>query len=865
MATVYLAEDLRHERKVALKVLKPELAAVVGAERFLAEIKTTANLQHPHILPLHDSGEADGFLYFVMPYIEGESLRERLDRDHQLPVDEAVAIATKVAGALQVAHEQGVTHRDIKPANILLSKGEPLVSDFGIALAVGAAGGGRLTETGLSLGTPHYMSPEQATGDQNVGPQTDSYALGCVLYEMLVGEPPYTGPNAQAVLGQIITAEAVSATKKRASVPANVDATIRKALEKLPADRFSSAQDFAGALANGRFRHGDEAASWRSLWNPLSMGATGVAAVAVGLFLIAVGPGIGVLGRLSEVEESGGARGAGTVGFRIAGDYANLLARSVAISADGAHIAHSTTRTPLAVRSLDESDTQVELQPNGAQPFFSPDGEWIGFFEFETLSRISITGGAPSTIASLNARVLGGSWGNDGIIVFATTLGLYRVSDEGGEPELLAAPDPQAGELYYAWPQVLPGGRALLFTIVTQGSESDAEAIVATLDIESREQSVLLRGGSGGRYASTGHLVYSAGARLHAVGFDVGALEVRGEPVPLSIEDVQMIRGVAADFDVSADGTLVYIPADAPSALRTLVWVDRDGREEQVSVPPLRYVYPRISRDGGQVAVDVNVAGERDIHIWDFERGSMSRLTNSPTEDFLAHWSVDGRRVFFNSNRNGTISIFSRASDGSGQAELLFETASTQFLVGLTPDGDRLLVGQVRQGASDLDIVSMTLQEPVRVETLLSTEYREMNPDVSPDGNWLAYQSDASGQFEVYVGAFPDVARERRIISTDGGADPLWAPSGDELFYRAPTGEMMAAAVRLTPDFEVGEVTEAFPQGGPTPMDFGGRGYDVSPTDGRFLMTQPVEPTEGNGIMVVVNWFQELTERVPIP
>ena len=250
MTTVYLAEDLRHERKVALKVLKPELAAVVGAERFLAEIKTTANLQHPHILALYDSGEADGFLFFVGPFVGGESLRDRLDREKQLPVDDAIRIATEVADALDYAHRQGVIHRDIKPGNILLHEGRVLVADFGIALAVGAAGGGRLTETGLSLGTPHYMSPEQATGDQNVGPQTDTYALGCVLYEMLVGEPPYTGPNAQAVLGQIIIADPVSAAKKRASIPPNVDAAIRKVLEKLPADRFGSTQEFSHALGD---------------------------------------------------------------------------------------------------------------------------------------------------------------------------------------------------------------------------------------------------------------------------------------------------------------------------------------------------------------------------------------------------------------------------------------------------------------------------------------------------------------------------------------------------------------------------------------------------------------------------------------
>ena len=274
MATVYLAKDLKHERKVALKVLKPELAAVVGAERFLAEIKTTANLTHPNILPLHDSGEADSFLYYVMPYIEGESLRDRLDREHQLPVDEAVKITTDLAEALDYAHRNKIIHRDIKPANIMLHEGRPLIADFGIALAVGAAGGGRLTETGLSLGTPFYMSPEQATGDQAVGASTDTYALGVVLYEMLVGDPPYPGTTAQAVLGKIIAGKPVSATDERPSIPANVDAVIRKALEKLPADRFASAQEFVRALGDEHFRYREEVVgvdgAAASPWNTLT-------------------------------------------------------------------------------------------------------------------------------------------------------------------------------------------------------------------------------------------------------------------------------------------------------------------------------------------------------------------------------------------------------------------------------------------------------------------------------------------------------------------------------------------------------------------------------------------------------------------
>jgi len=283
MAVVYLAEDLRHHRKVALKVLKPELAAVVGAERFLTEIETTANLQHPHILPLFDSGEASGFLFYVMPFVEGESLREKLDREHQLPVDEALGIASDLAEALDYAHRHGVIHRDIKPANILMHEGRPLIADFGIALAVGAAGGARLTETGLSVGTPYYMSPEQATGDISVGPPSDIYALGCVLYEMLVGEPPYTGSTAQAVLGRIIQGRPVSLTEQRQSIPANVEAAVRKALEKLPADRFTVASELGKALSDASFRHGEVAGAQAGpaarSWKRVAIGAGALAVV----------------------------------------------------------------------------------------------------------------------------------------------------------------------------------------------------------------------------------------------------------------------------------------------------------------------------------------------------------------------------------------------------------------------------------------------------------------------------------------------------------------------------------------------------------------------------------------------------------
>ena len=409
MATVYLADDLKHERKVALKVLKPELAAAVGAERFLAEIKTTANLQHPHILPLHDSGEADGFLYYVMPYVQGDTLMDRLGREQQLPVDDAVQIATDIAEALDYAHRQGVIHRDIKPANVLMLEGKPVISDFGIALAVGAAGGGRLTETGLSLGTPHYMSPEQATGDQAVGSATDTYALGSVLYEMLVGEPPYPGTTAQAVLGKIIAGKPVSATEHRPSTPANVDATVRKALEKLPADRFTSAQDFAKALGDEHFRYGETVVGATAgdvrLWKRLSLGLAGIATVLAAAF------GWAVLRPASP-------RPVTRVSVVIPEEQIfNPLRGDLDLSSDGSFWVYRGVaeggQAQLWLRRSDALEaTLIRGAGDGNHPAISPDGQELAFGRSGEIWVITLPDGVPQMLAPFSSGVPG--WSPDG-------------------------------------------------------------------------------------------------------------------------------------------------------------------------------------------------------------------------------------------------------------------------------------------------------------------------------------------------------------------------------------------------------------------------------------------------------------------
>ena len=447
------------------KVLKPELAAVVGAERFLAEIKTTANLQHPHILPLFDSGEADSFLFYVMPFVEGETLQDRIDREKQLPVDEAVRIATAVANALQTAHGQGIIHRDIKPANILLSRGEPLITDFGIALAIGAAGGGRLTETGLSLGTPYYMSPEQATGDQAVGSSTDAYALGSVLYEMLVGDPPYAGNTAQAVLGKIIAGDPVSAAKHRPSVPANVDAVIRCALEKLPADRFTSAQEFVRALDDPGFRRGGEAArgvaAGAGVWNTSSIAFASLAlvfALGFGWLLLRPDPPQPVSRQLLSTE--------GWAGLE------TVFGRLVALAPDGSSMILPLDDSQLGLKMRGSTEiTPIPGTEGGRHVVYSPDGQWIAYSVGTDLFKRSLVGGSPVRLAEdLATGTLGLAWLDDRTILYEQNVGaeepeggrrrIVQIPDDGGEPLVVFWPETDIGEgsrFTPIWVRGLPG------------------------------------------------------------------------------------------------------------------------------------------------------------------------------------------------------------------------------------------------------------------------------------------------------------------------------------------------------------------------------------------------------------------------
>jgi len=835
MASVYLAQDLKHNRQVAIKVLKPELAAMVGAERFLAEIETTANLQHPHILPLFDSGEADGFLYYVMPYVAGESLEDRLEREKQLPVGEALGIAVKVAGALQAAHDRGVIHRDIKPANILLQDGEPLVADFGIALAVQEAGGGRLTETGLSLGTPYYMSPEQAMADRKPDARSDLYSLACVTYEMLAGDPPHTASTAQAVVAKILTQDPAPVSEARRSVPGHVDQALQKALERLPADRFTRVADFAAALqgtlsATARTRRPASEASRRpSVRTWLLAGSSwGVAALALAIALW--GP-LGTEPRPVSRFNVGFAPGQG---LELSG-----LGQHLAVSPDGATLVYTgegASGGQLWSKARDELAPRVIPGTQGAfNPFFSPDGRDIGFTSDllgRALKVVSLQGGVPRTVIGELGQS-GATWASDGYIYFdANTGGLQRVRPDGSGLETVMPLDSAASEVGVAWPQVLPGNRVALVR-VRRETELAGDFRIVAVRIATGERADVVRGVSA-RYGA-GHLLFvTADGTLQAAPFDERALALAGPPVTLA-RDVRVAGTYAgADFTSSGDGTLYYV-AGSPGLASKLQWVARDGTAVPVDTAwhedgDIRGV--ALSPDGNRVAMELARAASTGIDIWikELPAGPLRRLTADAAPDTRPSWSGDGRSVFFLSERVVPTSVFVRRADGTGTDSLIFSPGASSIDEAYpSGDGRWLLV------SSDEDISGIETGPDATPRPLVATPAAERSPQLSPDGRWLAYASAASGRWEVYVRPFPDVDRGLWQISADGGVEPRWSHSGKELFFRALSSlDMMVAGVEGTPTFHHEAPRTLFRTDAAAGFSY--PRYDVSPDDQRFLM-----------------------------
>ncbi len=850
MATVYLAADPRHERRVALKVLKRELAAVVGAERFLAEIRTTANLQHPHILPLHDSGEADGFLFYVMPYVEGESLREKLDREHQLRVEEAVRIASDLAEALDHAHRHGVIHRDLKPANILLLDGRPVLADFGIALAVSAGGGGRLTETGLSLGTPHYMSPEQATGDQSVGPATDLYALGCVLYEMLVGEPPYTGSTPQAVLGRIITGEVPSARKHRTSVPVNVDAAISRALEKVPADRFASGEELARGLKDHAFRYGAQALATGRAEGRRAAPA-GLTAVFAVLAIVALWgwlrptasspPGVATRSRLTGLDIGGG----GGWGLAISPD-GRWIAAVGAVELDG-----GGQGSVLYVRSAEDVEwRRLPGTGEASNPSFSPDGQSLAFDVSGSIMRVGVTGGPVLPIA------LGSSphWGLDGNIVYSAGGSLYRVRATGGEPELLFGSD----TIRVFRPHILPNERAVVF-----GTSAATDSRIVVLEVETSQVREVVPAGNDPRYVPTGHLIYGhADGVLMGVSFDPETVETSGSPVVL-LPELSVYTGGASQFAVSEGGTLIYDVGSGGGSAgpRTLVEVSLQGVESPLPLSAAAMDGPRYSPAGDKIAYGDRSGGE--LRIYDVATGANPQFA---TGGYPA-WSPSGDHLYFSAT-TPVSDVYRRPVDGREETRALWSRPGGEYVsdVGV---GDSILVVRENHltGGRNLLLVKQAADAPV-FDDFLTAEWNETNGSISPDGRWIAYQSDETGDYRVYVHSFP-VITGRHSVSPARGAEPVWSPDGRTLYYRDGS-RFMAVEVTTEPDFSVSAPRALFDRPEYARYVNPGlqRNWDIHPDGSRFVMVKSAVQDGGvapsSEVYIVTDWFEELRERMGV-
>ena len=840
MATVYLATDLRHERQVAIKVLKPQLSAIIGAERFLNEIRVTANLQHPHILALYDSGAADGLLYYVMPYVEGESLRERLEREKQLGVEESVAITCAVASALHYADRHGVVHRDIKPANILLHDGEPLVADFGIALALTNAGGDRLTETGLSLGTPFYMSPEQATGDHLVDGRSDLYSLACVAYEMLTGDPPHTGPTTQAVLARIVTERPAPVTEARPSTPAHVAATLRKALEKLPADRFHTAADFAGALTTPGLaprapEAGPEPARRRLNW--------GVAAV-----LVAGALGLGIaLGRATRAPSVTAGLGRFAIPITPITSLATGFATQVAMPRDGsamAFVGRGPRGNQIFLRAMADSIPRAVRGTEGAQAaFFSADGRRIGFWTPQRLQWVPVEGGTPTLIAD-NAGVFA-TWTEEGQVVYVDVFGRsLRVAEaDGSSREVARTPDSQFQAI-----SALPGGRHVLVTLLAGGRNSTR--IVAVSLADGTMDDIGLTDVVMARYVDSGHVVYQrrTGGPLMAAPFDLRSLKVAGEGTAVA-PDARITFRVMAQWD-AAGSSLVYVPP-APAQL---VLVDRLGRETLLQGEPRTYHHPRFSPDGGRVALDITAPDARDLWIVDVRDRTMSRLTvgevaNDP------YWSPDGTQVAYTAVRGPLRSIFLRNADGVGGADSIHGDENDYSSGSWSPDGRALVVST----GMIAGLWTIPLDDSGRPSSVEGSRPTESYAALSRDGRWLAYVSDESGRQEVYVRPFPGPGG-RELVSVNGGSEPVWSRGGRELLYREDSGSgarLVAAAVRTSPTFEVVDRTPLFDLGDYLRSEDHAN-YDVHPDGSRFVM---VRSSAAGQIQVIRNWQAQLPAR----
>jgi serine/threonine-protein kinase len=848
MGVVWRALDTTLDREVAIKILPEAFAEQTDRlARFEREAKLLASLNHPNVATIHGLHEHEGLRFLAMELVPGEDLASRLSRG-PVVLEEALAFAGQIADALEAAHASGVVHRDLKPSNIRITPdGKVRVLDFGLAKAGEAPRTQAETDPSLSptvtsvgsvagviLGTAAYMSPEQARGAP-VDRRADTWAFGCVLYEMLAGRGAFKGETTSDTLAAVLRADP-DWNALPARTPPSIRRLLRRCLEKRPERRLHSAADARLEI--------DDAAS--EPIEPVS-GETGKAVgrrtwvpwlVALACAIVAA-VALGVVWKRSATTSREQLHVAVTLPQQLELHAAFAGGLIAALSPDGsrlAFVAREEDTIRLYLRSLDSPEIVAVPETESAwAPFFSPDGQWLAFFAKGKLKKVSVQGGTPVELCDApSAR--GASWAPDGTIVISPifTTGLARIPDAGGELEVLTVPDRTRNERTHRWPDVLPGGNAAIFTIGTLDRPGYYEdATIAVVDFASGRTRTLIEGGSIARYSPTGHLIYSREGSLLAVPFDADRLEVTGPPAPLLEGVARETTSGAVHFAVSRDGTLMYVPAGAPSPESTMVWVDREGRAETIMRTPAQYLAPRLSPDGTKLAVGVGPGlGDGDIWIHDLQHGKSTRLTFE--SDYVAPiWTPDGKRVVFGVTRGGSEGVAWKAADGS-DAEQMILRHSAEFVAepaSWVPGTDTIIYSTVG-GSGGYQIMATTLGEP-EPRSLVDGPGWDGGVSTSPDGRWMAYASDESGQFEVYVRPYPGPGGKWQL-STEGGKGPIWSRDGREIFY-TDGYKMMVVPVETEPTFSPGTPRKLFEYGfiravGPTPD------YDVAPDGKRFLM-----------------------------
>jgi len=860
MGEVYRATDTNLKRQVAIKVLPDAVAG--DAERlvrFQREAEVLAVLNHPSIAQIYGLEKSNAVTALVMELVEGPTLADRISHG-AIPLPDALPIAKQIAEALEAAHDQGIVHRDLKPANIKIrEEGTVKVLDFGLAKAGVAAADGHAvqlansptlsspaitTAPGLILGTAAYMAPEQAKG-RPADRRVDMWAFGCVLYEMLTGRQTFSGEDVTEVLAAVVRGEPDFSALPKATPPA-IETLIRRCLKKDPRQRLADASaarlDLDDAITGRADVSVDEPRARRPRYAPL------VVASLIGVTLL-TGAILGWTLR-PQPPPSPGIPARLEIALPL-GDQLDLFYNNLALSPDGRTVAYVASRegiSRLYVRALDSFEASPLDGTDGAfHPFFSPDARWLGFFAQGKMKKIRVGGGPVQEIVDAGPNG-GASWGVDGTIVYAPSaisgrVGLARVSAEGGESTVVTTPDVAKGEYNHRYPQILPGGRAILFTAVS-GFGWD-ESRVEAMRLDTGERRLLVRGGHTGRYVPGGHLLYHRAGAIYAVPFDPDRLEVGGEsPVAIADDAIANSGIVGAPFAVSDRGSVAYVPAPAGRRQfeRRLMWTDRQGRLEPLGAPVRNYAEtPLVSPDGRQVAV-VIVSGTAELWVYDLTRTSLTRLTSDRSSSSHPVWTPDSRRLVYRNNQAGSWSLYRRTADASEQEERLTKGPVNETPSSWSPDG-RVLAFERLSSDTGSDIYTLPLDGDREPRPFATSAASERTPQFSPDGRWVAYASDESGGFQVYVAPYPGPGRQWKI-SIDGGSAPQWNPKGGELFYENGT-QTMVVDVKTGRTFNAGKprVLYVGPLGG------------VAPDGQRFLTIAGVAPNQPfRTVRMILNW-----------